>query len=218
MSKSKLLRLSTGLGLVLMSTTNLAASFDCKKAATLVEKAICANPKLSQLDQALGKAYTQALSRTSDKAKLQAEQKDWLAKVRNPCRTEHCIQEVYQIRLAELTADLQAIQSTIFGEYQRYYQGKPDEHTATLKITAADKHKVKITGDSIWIGNATNGNVNLGSIEGEFPISNNKLYYHDEYACKFTIVFKANGLDVKNDNNRCGGLNVSFNGFYKKVH
>lgn len=213
-----MLRFSAGLCLVLVSTNSLAASFDCKKATTLVEKAVCANPKLSKLDDALGKAYTQALSRVNDKASLQAEQKDWLAKIRNPCRTEHCIQEVYQIRLAELTADTQPIQSTIFGEYQRYYQGKLDEHTATLNITALGKYKAKITGDSIWIGDAARGNVNLGNIEGEFPISNNMLYYHDEYACKFTVIFKAQSLEVKNDNGRCGGLNVSFNGFYKKLH
>jgi uncharacterized protein len=34
-----------------------AASFDCKKAASPIEKAICANPRLDWLDEAMGMYY-----------------------------------------------------------------------------------------------------------------------------------------------------------------
>lgn len=38
-----------------------AASFDCAKASTLVENAICANPELSRRDEALASLYQAAL-------------------------------------------------------------------------------------------------------------------------------------------------------------
>lgn len=216
----KLICLSiSSLILVVLSTTSFAASFDCKKSSTLVEKAICSNPKLSKLDDSLAKAYKQALDKAGDRASLQAEQRDWLSKIRNPCRHEACIQEAYQVRLAELDVNVSQTQLTKFiGEYQRFFQGKPDEHTATLSIKASTKNKVRVAGDSVWVGNAEIGSVNLGNIEGEFPLSNNTLYYHDDYGCKFTILFKQASLEVKNDNHRCGGLNVSFNGNYKKIN
>ena len=43
------------------SYNSYAASFDCKKAATLVEQAICSNQKLSNLDQQLATMYKKAL-------------------------------------------------------------------------------------------------------------------------------------------------------------
>jgi uncharacterized protein len=57
----------------------LAASFDCGKAATATEHAICANANLSNLDSALGLAYGQRLA--LDPAIRQIE-RGWLA-VRN---------------------------------------------------------------------------------------------------------------------------------------
>lgn len=56
-----------------------AASFDCAKAGQPVERAICANPTLSALDEALDQAYRTALTRPDDgTGRLQAEQRAWL--------------------------------------------------------------------------------------------------------------------------------------------
>jgi len=57
-----------------------AAGFDCGKAATLAEKAICASPKVSALDGKLGDAFGAALKRHPDKAAaLRLDQQHWLA-------------------------------------------------------------------------------------------------------------------------------------------
>ena len=45
----------------LFSFQATAASFDCKKASTWLEKTICANPELSKLDEQMAKAYSDAL-------------------------------------------------------------------------------------------------------------------------------------------------------------
>jgi uncharacterized protein len=67
-----------------------AASFDCGKASTPVEKAICANPELSRRDEVLAKAYATALGGLSDEAKatMQAGQRAWLKYAELSC-TDH---------------------------------------------------------------------------------------------------------------------------------
>jgi uncharacterized protein len=55
-----------------------AASFDCAKAGTAVEKMICADPALSGADEALGDAYAAALAAVLDRRALRVEQLEWL--------------------------------------------------------------------------------------------------------------------------------------------
>jgi uncharacterized protein len=216
MSKKVIGSAITG-ALLLFSGHSLAASFDCKKANTLVEKAVCSNPKLSKLDDALAKAYQRTLASTSNADTVKTEQKTWLTTVRDICKTEACIEKAYQTRLAELQGATNQLASTWSGEYQRYFNNKVDTHTSTLTIRLLANQKVKVTGTSLWVGDAERGNVNLGAIEGEFPVVKGRIQYQDDSACKLTIIFKQAGLEVKNDNGQCGGLNVSFDGYYRKI-
>ena len=74
--------------------TALAASFDCTKASTQVEKLICTTPILGQLDIALSENYRNIrASNIGDgaRATLQTEQRDWM-KQRNTCSTVACIE------------------------------------------------------------------------------------------------------------------------------
>jgi len=73
-----------------------AASFDCGKAGTKVEKLICVDQELSKLDEELAVSYADALKST-DPASLKAEQKAWI-KVRNRCVDVACIQKAYRQR------------------------------------------------------------------------------------------------------------------------
>jgi uncharacterized protein len=57
---------------------SVAASFDCAKAATAVEKTICADPALSRADEALGQAFTAALAVDLNRRELRAAQLRWL--------------------------------------------------------------------------------------------------------------------------------------------
>lgn len=80
-----------------------AASFDCAKAATHVEKAICANPELSQLDIDLHSYYLAATSELEEsKACLKTDQLQWLKTVRNICKDNACLKTAYLNRLSEL--------------------------------------------------------------------------------------------------------------------
>lgn len=76
-----------------------AASFDCSKAATLVESAICRNTRLSLLDERLAVLYREALSRD---ALTRPEQIVWL-KQRDQCRDEACLIAAYERRIDSLS-------------------------------------------------------------------------------------------------------------------
>lgn len=102
------------------------ASFDCKKAATPVEKAICANPELSELDSTLGVYYSQAMAKLAPdpRDELRRGQRTWL-QARNACAgalgsLPSCLQSQLSQRVVEVgtithkdTAALDAIIASI---------------------------------------------------------------------------------------------------------
>ena len=62
-----------------------AASFDCGKASTATEKAICANSELNAQDELLAKSLKQLLKKfPADKAAIMQGQRDWI-KVQSLC-------------------------------------------------------------------------------------------------------------------------------------
>jgi uncharacterized protein len=64
----------------LFSTQAIAASFDCQKATTWLEKKVCSNQELSKLDEQLAKAYHDALSNLSPEGQQETKQyqRQWL--------------------------------------------------------------------------------------------------------------------------------------------
>ena len=96
--------------LLLLSLTSLvhAASFDCAKAATDVERKICNNEKLSGLDAAMGEIYERELSRDSAAKQIRAAQKAWLD-TRNRCNDIACLEAKYEQRIADLACDKESI-------------------------------------------------------------------------------------------------------------
>jgi len=81
--------------LILIASTASAASFDCAKAATAVEKAVCASPRLSALDDELAAAYRGSNDREA--------QLRWIHDERDACESDtECIEGAYLVRIAEL--------------------------------------------------------------------------------------------------------------------
>lgn len=112
-----------------MPVTVQAASFDCGKAATPVETAICGNPELSRRDEVLAKAYATALGGLSDDAKavVQAGQRRWLDFAGLACTPDakpftaalsedqqSCLVAVYRGRIEDLQ------QSRMLGDWRFY--------------------------------------------------------------------------------------------------
>ena len=93
-----------------------AASFDCAKARTGVEKAICADPKLSEYDERIAAAYKRELGEWNGaiRAYVRNDQRHWLAEIRriddNDGEIEAnctagdlpCLRREYQLRTDEI--------------------------------------------------------------------------------------------------------------------
>lgn len=84
-----------------------SASFDCEKASSTVEKMICGDATISELDSKLGKVYSDLRTNLNPDQQyyLRNAQSLWL-KVRNGCRTNTCLSEQYQSRLEMLNRQL----------------------------------------------------------------------------------------------------------------
>ena len=94
------------------------ASFDCRKATSKMERAVCGNPRLSGLDDSLAAAYTAAKTRLSPNAakNFVAGQASWLrftstycftdynAHAATPAEASQCLIKAYQQRIKEIEA------------------------------------------------------------------------------------------------------------------
>jgi uncharacterized protein len=90
-----------------LTTAAPGASFDCAKAATPVEKLICADDRLSALDSDLSQYYSAARATLGEGGQcLREDQRQWLRAIRNRCASADCLLRVYRERLVELS-DLQ---------------------------------------------------------------------------------------------------------------
>lgn len=78
-----------------------AASFDCGKASTWIEKKICSDLELSDADELLDQAYKKRLEMADDTKSLIKEQRKWLKK-RNAITDEFMLLRLYKDRMIEL--------------------------------------------------------------------------------------------------------------------
>jgi uncharacterized protein YecT (DUF1311 family) len=83
-----------------------APSFNCAKASNAVERAICADPVLAEMDVSMAADYKKALKAVSNRATLRAEQRQWLRHMHSQCSDAafQCIQQHYGTRSAQLKA------------------------------------------------------------------------------------------------------------------
>lgn len=94
--------LSSMIILGMMPAMLFAASFDCSKVKTKIEKTICKNPYLSVLDENLAAAFSEILE-TVDGDSVKKTQRMWLKKTLYPCgENKECIKRAYEGRLNEL--------------------------------------------------------------------------------------------------------------------
>lgn len=110
------LRVLVAIGCGLFSAVCHAQSFDCSKAQTGIEKAICASPILIAQDTALAASYRQAVADLNgDPTKLndlRQQQRRWLADRNKSCvdtdpvKLSICLTASYQTRLAALKAGI----------------------------------------------------------------------------------------------------------------
>ena len=79
-----------------------AASFDCAKASTANEIAICSDDELSTLDETLAAVYQQARSSVSDAERLRGEQVNWIKSLGTCDGNVDCLLSGYRNRILVL--------------------------------------------------------------------------------------------------------------------
>jgi uncharacterized protein len=92
----------TTLSWLILLTTSQAAGFDCGKAQSQVERLICTDSALSELDLKLAARYKIAIAEgnESEDHVLRDQQLKWLREIRNRCLDTACLKSAY-LRRAE---------------------------------------------------------------------------------------------------------------------
>lgn len=171
-----------------------AASFNCDKARTYVEKTICSTPKLSELDEALASTYKTKLANAKEKndtwtiKNTKAEQARWLTYQRNGCSSETCIGREYNERLkAVLLNDSSTKGAEIYNKYRFFPQENEKKPQYFAYGHYEYKHKVSVYDptqpNDVLIGDSTDTltiqqiprKPHLAIIDGEFTGGNANL-------------------------------------------
>lgn len=100
MKKITVLLLSFLSCLSFLPSVSHAASFDCNKAGTKVEKLICSTPSLSMMDESIARLYMTALEQQGDIIKQQ--QRAWLKRRNNQCGDAYYCEQVMAFRISQL--------------------------------------------------------------------------------------------------------------------
>jgi uncharacterized protein YecT (DUF1311 family) len=123
----------------LLSTQAIAASFDCNKATTWVEKSVCSDAELSQLDEELAKAYHDALASLSPEGQKETKQyqRQWLKKISSYNMIDKdSLKDHYKDRIKQLQHSLIKFPNRIFRNVYVHYSR--DAETCPLGIVTRD--------------------------------------------------------------------------------
>ena len=194
-----------------IALNSYAAGFDCRKAGTFLEKAICSDGSLSKLDEFLNDTYKKAIAESKDPNSIKKEQRTWLNKIRNKCQDLNCLQRVYEERIISLGGNIPDEAHELWqGEWHRVRSSLHDR--ASLSITKMSPQGFNFVIDSI-------SGVNTGQIEGVASFfDKTAIYQSAEYGCVVQFKFK-NRCMVVNTALTCtsfGGNGVFFDGNYCK--
>lgn len=180
-----------------------AASFDCKKASTYVEKSICSNEVTSKLDEDLASKYKDALAISKNPDGLKAEQKSWLKMVRNKCKTVKCIDDVTNERISELSKN--SLPTLALASKD----GKYESEDGDLEITTSE-------GDTYFKLLVVSSKGNTGEVEGTIKIENNEATYENkEQDCMLQFKFEEKDVSITQDGSCEMGQGVTATGVYK---
>ncbi len=182
-----------------------ASSFDCASAASPVEKAICADPYLSDLDEKLGAVWKTTLAKVADPTALKASQRQWL-KNRSACGQEPaCLRRDYLMRLTELEYATKPFNWN--ATWQRI-PGTPSSG-ATLNTKQLDTTHI-----SFDISAAEGGN--SGDLDGVALLKGNQAnYVEGQCAVSFTAVNGILNVTQDGSDGECSaGMGVYYSGTY----
>ncbi len=229
----------TAFTLCLLADVACAASFDCAKAHSKLERAICADLRLSALDDELAGVYRDALALAFDRAALKKSQRDWLMKVRDLSTNPEEIGAAYLARIEEIRLDHRLKRPLFAGEvppssiFGRYSETEPlcfdpkegeDEYDCSgnpvenyIEIKAGPGNEVIVTGE-LWFLNGHQ----CGPFEGRAEWVHDSLRMpnleDEENRCVLIMRFRDNKVYTEDPGSfcriplMCGAINTGFHG------
>lgn len=112
-------------------------SFDCARAGTPTEFAICASPVLAQMDRRMAYVYGAARANASNPSAVVDAQRSWISR-RNACRSDvDCLRAVMQQRLAALQETTRPVASAS-AEFADPAISRPDPVDPSGALTASN--------------------------------------------------------------------------------
>jgi len=194
------------ISLITLLPAAYAASFDCNKASTFVEKSICSDTTASKLDEVLAIQYKDALGRSENPDGLKAEQKSWLKTVRNQCKSLACIQSSINERISEL-AEKSTPDKTSFS-----IDGQYESKEGDLEInTVGDKVFFRLL--------VVNAKGNIGEASGSITVKNNSaIYQNKSQDCQLQFNFTEKAVKVNQMGDCEMGIGVTASGTYKSIN
>jgi uncharacterized protein len=186
-----------------------AASFDCNRAATSSERAICADPVLSEMDAKLFTAWKTAKAISKYPDAIQADQRIWL-NWRDQCVDDiTCLRRVYRLRLPQLAAPAVA---GIFAWEGTWYRS--DRPNMVMKIQRVEADRFSVTIDMDEEGRHTKGPARL--VKGALQYAN--VFPGDSQECAKIIRTVHRQVEVDNVDPGCRyGSSSYFAGRYLPV-
>jgi uncharacterized protein len=167
-------------------------SFDCTRAATPAERAICADEGLAKLDKQLAKLYAQTLVAAADAPALRRAQTRWLRE-RDKCSSRACFEAAYRARIEAITSSAemtnqkaQAICKTVMeavndgsiaGRFlrfepataeddKRWKESHPDQFLNLHQVLRI-KHQGRTRAIGMLIGGGTCGNCDIVDLDAK---------------------------------------------------
>lgn len=205
---------------LLCSLSVSATSFDCNKARTYVEKTICQNDQLSQLDEDMAAYYRTkiAYAKTVGSWELEhqkAIQTEWLIYERNTCRTRQCITNAYETRLGRKPSDVikpDKPPTRAFGVFEEQvqipvYQGKATgwkKETASqlLRIDSGNNSLSAVVNADLVFTNAHMCSLHNESVRwygNHFRL----IHKDDDLSCELRFYPTKSGIYLKDINHEC---------------
>jgi len=200
-------------GALVLPISGRTAGFDCNKAASATEKAICRDESLSKMDGQMAALWGTLRAKSSDPAIRQA-QRQWLEK-RDACGGDvACLTKTYQQRLGEL-------QEPVAGSVDR--RSAPPRFQQTWELdsrseTVASELKITGTKPLHFELHAEDGG-NVGELEGSAIQDSRSHARYKQPGCQLDFVLQGERLIVDEketaEKDGCGaGMGVSYDGSY----
>lgn len=199
------LRHALALTTLAFASATHASSFDCASASSKTEKAICADPYLSQLDEQLAERWGSTLAKVPDAKALKTDQRQWL-KSRNACGAlTACLRREYVMRLAELEHAVQPF------SWDATWQLIPSRTSTAATVTTHRRDASHITFDI-----AAGEGANSGDLDGTAELKDGEAHYVEgECALSFTPLNGVLNISQAGSDADCGaGMGVFYAGTY----